>query len=91
MPDWYRDDLVAAHRDRMTDGYRGPQRLMQMSLDWATQRLINLYHAWRETLVDILHRLGLESVAVYQADSRGCADSCRSRRGVAGRCRTGPR
>ncbi len=33
LPAWFRDDLVAAHRDRMTFGYRGPQRLMQMSLD----------------------------------------------------------
>lgn len=33
VPDWYRDDLVAAHRDRMTDGYRGPQCLMPLSLD----------------------------------------------------------
>jgi hypothetical protein len=33
VPGWYQDDLVAAHRDRMTDGYRGPQRLLQMSLD----------------------------------------------------------
>ncbi len=33
VPAWYQDDLIAAHRHRMTDGYRGPQRLLQMSLD----------------------------------------------------------
>jgi hypothetical protein len=33
VPAWYRDDLIAAHRDRMTDGYRGPQRLLEMSID----------------------------------------------------------
>ncbi len=33
IPDWFRDDLVAAHRDRMTFGYRGPQRLLQMTFD----------------------------------------------------------
>lgn len=33
VPDSYRDDLIAAHRQRMTDGYRGPHRLLQMSLD----------------------------------------------------------
>ncbi len=32
------------------------------SVDWATQRLVNMYSAWREVLVDILYRLGLDSV-----------------------------
>jgi glutamate synthase domain-containing protein 2 len=36
--------------------------MMQMSLEWATQRLINLFSAWREQMVDILVRLGLPSV-----------------------------
>jgi glutamate synthase domain-containing protein 2 len=40
--------------------------LEMVSVDWCTQRLVNLYHAWRETLVDILHRLGLESVAALR-------------------------
>ena len=34
-----------------------------MDLDWGTQRLVNLYSAWRKTLVGILMRLGLRSVA----------------------------
>jgi glutamate synthase domain-containing protein 2/ferredoxin len=33
-----------------------------LGLDWCTQRLVNLYNAWREMLVDILYRLGLDSV-----------------------------
>ena len=40
--------------------------LEMVSVDWCTQRLVNLYHAWRETLIDILHRLGLESVAALR-------------------------
>jgi glutamate synthase domain-containing protein 2 len=32
-----------------------------MSLEWATQRLINLMSAWREQMVDILVRLGIPS------------------------------
>ncbi len=30
---WWSDDLINAHRHRMTFGYRGPHRLLQMSLD----------------------------------------------------------
>jgi glutamate synthase domain-containing protein 2 len=33
-----------------------------LTVDWCTQRLINLHHAFRECLVDILYRLGVESV-----------------------------
>ncbi len=33
VPGWFRDDLVAAHRGPMTDGYRGPHRLLQMTFD----------------------------------------------------------
>ncbi len=40
--------------------------LEMVSVDWCTQRLINLYHAWREILVDILQRLGLDSVAALR-------------------------
>lgn len=32
VPALFHDDLVAAHRHRMQDGYRGPQRLLQMTL-----------------------------------------------------------
>ena len=35
---------------------------MLMSLDWATQRLINLHNAWREQMVGVLSRLGLKSI-----------------------------
>jgi glutamate synthase domain-containing protein 2 len=35
---------------------------MLMTLDWATQRLINLHAAWREQMVDALSRLGLSSI-----------------------------
>jgi len=35
----------------------------KISIEWGTQRLVNLYHAWREMLIDILWRLGLDSVA----------------------------
>lgn len=31
VPGWFQDDLVAAHRGRMTFDYRGPQRLMEMT------------------------------------------------------------
>ena len=34
----------------------------KMEVDWGTQRLINLYGAWRKTLVRLLQRLGLRSV-----------------------------
>ncbi len=34
----------------------------QISLDWGTQRLINLYNAWAVGLKDILKRLGLKSI-----------------------------
>ena len=34
-----------------------------MEIDWGTQRLINLYSAWRKVLVSILQRLGLRSVS----------------------------
>ena len=31
--------------------------------EWATQRLVNLYHAWNVQLVDILQKFGMQSVA----------------------------
>ena len=39
-----------------------PELMLQMSLEWATQRLINLLGAWREQMVDVLSKLGLRSV-----------------------------
>jgi glutamate synthase domain-containing protein 2/ferredoxin len=39
-----------------------PELMMQMSLEWATQRLINLHNAWREQMVDVLARLGMTSI-----------------------------
>jgi glutamate synthase domain-containing protein 2 len=38
-----------------------PELMMLMSLDWATQRLINLLSAWREQMVEILVKLGIPS------------------------------
>jgi len=32
-----------------------------MEIRWSTQRLVNLFNAWREMLVEILYRLGLDS------------------------------
>ena len=37
-----------------------------LTVDWCTQRLINMHCAFRECLVDILYRLGLESVAALR-------------------------
>ncbi|MGD0500570.1 MAG: glutamate synthase-related protein [Bryobacteraceae bacterium] len=39
-----------------------PELMMQMSLEWATQRLINLNYAWREQMVEALSRLGMRSI-----------------------------
>jgi glutamate synthase domain-containing protein 2 len=38
----------------------------KISIDWGTQRLVNLYNAWRGMLVEILYRLGIESVAALR-------------------------
>jgi glutamate synthase domain-containing protein 2/ferredoxin len=40
--------------------------LQLLTVDWCTQRLINLHTAFRECLVDILYRLGIESVAALR-------------------------
>ena len=37
-----------------------------LTVEWCTQRLINMHHAFRECLVDILFRLGMESVAALR-------------------------
>ncbi len=38
----------------------------KVTVEWGTQRLVNLYNAWREMFVDILYRLGLESVSALR-------------------------
>jgi ferredoxin len=43
-----------------------PELLEMLSVDWCTQRLVNLYNAWRELLVSTLFRLGLDSVAALR-------------------------
>lgn len=39
-----------------------PTLQTQMDIEWGTQRLINLYNAWRKEFIQILCRLGLRSV-----------------------------
>jgi glutamate synthase domain-containing protein 2/ferredoxin len=39
-----------------------PELVSQMSLEWATQRLINLHNAWREQMTAVLSRLGMASI-----------------------------
>ncbi len=43
-----------------------PGLMPMITIEWATQRLVNLYNAWREMFVDILYRLGLDSVAALR-------------------------
>jgi len=43
-----------------------PELLQLVTIEWCTQRLVNLYNAWREMLVDILYRLGVDSVAALR-------------------------
>ncbi len=43
-----------------------PELMMQMSLDWASQRLINLMNAWRERITDVLARLGVPSTSALR-------------------------
>jgi len=40
--------------------------LEMVTIDWCTQRLVNMYNAWREMLIDILYRLGLDSVTALR-------------------------
>jgi glutamate synthase domain-containing protein 2 len=40
--------------------------LEMLTIEWSTQRLVNLYNAWHEILVDLLHRLGLDSVSALR-------------------------
>jgi glutamate synthase domain-containing protein 2/ferredoxin len=39
-----------------------PELAQKMSIEWGTQRIINLYNAWRKVLVGILQRFGMKSV-----------------------------
>jgi glutamate synthase domain-containing protein 2/ferredoxin len=43
-----------------------PELLELLTVDWCTQRLVNLHHAFRECVVDILYRLGVESVTALR-------------------------
>lgn len=43
-----------------------PELLEMVSIEWCTQRIVNMYNAWREILVDLLYRLGLNSVAALR-------------------------
>jgi glutamate synthase domain-containing protein 2 len=36
--------------------------MMRVDIDWATQRLVNLFAAWRGQMVGILQRFGMRSV-----------------------------
>jgi ferredoxin len=40
--------------------------LQMVSVEWCTQRLVNMYTAWQRRLIDILYRLGLDSVAALR-------------------------
>jgi glutamate synthase domain-containing protein 2/ferredoxin len=40
-----------------------PELCTKMTIDWGTQRIINLYNAWRNELIDILRRFGMKSIA----------------------------
>ena len=39
-----------------------PEMVEKMTLEWATQRLINMLNAWRTQLVDILSRFGMKDI-----------------------------
>jgi ferredoxin len=39
-----------------------PELITQMTVEWGTQRILNLYNAWSIGLKDILKRLGLKSI-----------------------------
>ena len=39
-----------------------PELAAKMNIEWGTQRIINLYNAWRKVLVGILQRFGMKSV-----------------------------
>ena len=39
-----------------------PELTQLIEVDWATQRLINLFSAWCIQLIEILHRLGMRDI-----------------------------
>jgi glutamate synthase domain-containing protein 2 len=43
-----------------------PELLELLTVEWCTQRLVNLHNALRECLVEILYRLGVPSVALLR-------------------------
>ena len=43
-----------------------PGLMPMTSIEWANQRLVNLYNAWREMFIDILYRLGIDSPAALR-------------------------
>ncbi len=43
-----------------------PELEEKITIDWGTQRLVNLFNAWREMLIEYLYRLGLDSVAALR-------------------------
>jgi glutamate synthase domain-containing protein 2 len=43
-----------------------PELLELLTVEWCTQRLVNMHNAFRECLVDILYRLGVESVTALR-------------------------
>jgi glutamate synthase domain-containing protein 2 len=47
--------------------------IKQIDIDWATQRLVNLFAAWREQIVEVLAALGMRSVG----ELRGRTDCLR--------------
>jgi glutamate synthase domain-containing protein 2 len=47
-----------------------PELVDLMSLEWATQRLINLQNAWHEQMISVLQTLGMNSIR----DLRGRSD-----------------
>jgi glutamate synthase domain-containing protein 2 len=46
-----------------------------MSVEWATQRLINMLAAWREQMVDLLQRLGMKSIRELRGRT-DCLEYC---------------
>jgi glutamate synthase domain-containing protein 2 len=40
-----------------------PELLEQLETEWAAQRLINLYSAWRQQLGDLMSRYGMKDVS----------------------------
>ncbi|MCI0604218.1 glutamate synthase-related protein, partial [bacterium] len=66
-------ELVAIECDRCTNCERGrgcpfgiatsdPELTPLIDPDWAAQRIINLFHAWRNRLIEYLDMLGLETM-----------------------------